>query len=52
MKTNFSDFYYFSEYFDEKLIKKTNDMIYSNNYKFYKGRTGYQEEDDRDSKTR
>ena len=52
MKTNFSDFYYFSEYFDEKLIKKTNDMIYSNNYKFYKGRTGYQKEDDRDSNNR
>ena len=37
---NFSDFYYFENVFSDKDIDKITDMVYDNNYKFEKGKTG------------
>lgn len=38
-KTNFSDFYYFKSAFTDDMLKRLDDMIYSNGYKFENGKT-------------
>jgi PKHD-type hydroxylase len=40
--SNWSDFYYYKNVFNDSMIKKLEDMVYEN-YQFKKGRTGVQE---------
>ncbi len=40
--SNWNDFYYFKNVFNDQMIKELEDMVYAN-YKFSKGRTGVAE---------